>query len=681
MRLLELKLQDFGVYQGTHTFDLQPRNGPIDERPIIIFGGKNGAGKTTLLEAIRLCLYGRRALGGGVGRRVYQEYVTGRIHRRRGATIPVRYAAVTLRFEYAQFGILSKYEITRGWEKKANGVVEQLAIYQDGNLLTGMAEDRWQDFVEGVIPSGVANLFFFDGEKIQSLAADNLGEQTLGEEIKRLLGLNLVERLQADLDIYLYRQRKESAVPELTEQLEAMQKVRDETEVRYQTKRQGRAQTQAHLDHARGKLEQLERQISQESSGFALKRDQVKMEQARVEAALEQAQRELQTLAGGLLPFTLVPELTQQLKTQLQAEARHQQWQASQEMIRPRIREMQATYQTNLFWQQLEEKTSPADREAIVHHFDNMLAALLQPTEDVQEVTPLHQVSEPERYQLLNWIEQAAKEIPRQVHAAGQRLEALTRQRKELALHLRQVPEDDILKPLMTELNTQHQKLGELESQAERQDQELRSLDFQRQEANRKLKKAYDTLRGGKALERRLGLVINVQTVLGQFLERLTQEKVLELEILVAARFNDLSRKPDLVQDVAIDPDSFQITLKGRGGEPVPKAQLSAGEKQMFAIAVLWALRQLSGRPFPIVIDTPLGRLDSDHRANLVAGYFPYISHQVILFSTDTEVDQDYFKALKPHISHAYHLDYDAAQGATRVREGYFWNEVPHATE
>jgi len=87
------------------------------------------------------------------------------------------------------------------------------------------------------------------------------------------------------------------------------------------------------------------------------------------------------------------------------------------------------------------------------------------------------------------------------------------------------------------------------------------------------------------------------------------------------------------------------------------------------------------GSPFPIVIDTPLGRLDSDHRANLVQNYFPYISHQVILFSTDTEVDQEYFEALKPHISHAYHLEYDPDKGATLVSEGYFWNEAIHAVE
>ena len=67
---------------------------------------------------------------------------------------------------------------------------------------------------------------------------------------------------------------------------------------------------------------------------------------------------------------------------------------------------------------------------------------------------------------------------------------------------------------------------------------------------------------------------------------------------------------------------------------------------------MLWALGRTSGRPLPVIIDTPLARLDSDHRRLLVENYFPQASHQVILLSTDTEVDQLYFDLLNPP-SHA----------------------------
>jgi len=90
---------------------------------------------------------------------------------------------------------------------------------------------------------------------------------------------------------------------------------------------------------------------------------------------------------------------------------------------------------------------------------------------------------------------------------------------------------------------------------------------------------------------------------------------------------------------------------------------------------MLWGLAQASARPLPAVIDTPMARLDSAHRQNLVERYFPHASHQVVVLSTDTEVDRHYYEFIQPFMARAYHLDYDEAAKATHAREGYFWKE------
>jgi len=90
---------------------------------------------------------------------------------------------------------------------------------------------------------------------------------------------------------------------------------------------------------------------------------------------------------------------------------------------------------------------------------------------------------------------------------------------------------------------------------------------------------------------------------------------------------------------------------------------------------VLWGLARASARPLPAVIDTPMARLDATHRQHLVERYFPNASHQVILFSTDTEVDRKYYQELQPHIARAYHLNYDDRDRRTVGEEGYFWKE------
>jgi DNA sulfur modification protein DndD len=69
-----------------------------------------------------------------------------------------------------------------------------------------------------------------------------------------------------------------------------------------------------------------------------------------------------------------------------------------------------------------------------------------------------------------------------------------------------------------------------------------------------------------------------------------------------------------------------------------------------------------------------LGRLDEEHRRNIVERFFSNASHQVIIFSTDTEIDAAAFDVLKKYVSKAYLLQYDEIQKTSRIKEGYFEN-------
>ena len=159
------------------------------------------------------------------------------------------------------------------------------------------------------------------------------------------------------------------------------------------------------------------------------------------------------------------------------------------------------------------------------------------------------------------------------------------------------------------------------------------------------------------------------------FLVRVTASKIDRLSALITESFRFLLRKQSLVERIIIDPTTFAITLYDPAGQAIAKQRLSEGEKQIFAISVLWGLARASARPLPAVIDTPMARLDAAHREHLVERYFPYASHQVVIFSTDTEVDRKYYQDLQPHIARAYHLNYDERAKQTVGEEGYFWKE------
>jgi DNA sulfur modification protein DndD len=168
---------------------------------------------------------------------------------------------------------------------------------------------------------------------------------------------------------------------------------------------------------------------------------------------------------------------------------------------------------------------------------------------------------------------------------------------------------------------------------------------------------------------------IKAQEILKIFRERLTLRKLNKLEEEVKNCFLYLLHKFDLVHRIAFDHDTFSLSLYDMTGQLVPKHRLSAGEKQLLAIAFLWGLAKVSGRRLPIAIDTPLGRLDSSHRQNLVERYFPSVSHQVILLSTDTEIGKQEVFTLRENLAIAreYLLHYDSTTRRTHIHPGYFW--------
>jgi DNA sulfur modification protein DndD len=225
---------------------------------------------------------------------------------------------------------------------------------------------------------------------------------------------------------------------------------------------------------------------------------------------------------------------------------------------------------------------------------------------------------------------------------------------------------------MLDELRLVEQRVGSTEATLEARQNALKELRGQQvtleRERNRLLDEQAKILTSGH----RSALAARTATALADYERRLLDHKLTQLRGEFVKRFNQLARKQELIVDVTIDPETFSATLIDRAGKAIPKANLSAGEKQIYAIAMLWALARTSERPLPMIIDTPLARLDSEHRGNLIERYFPQASHQVVLLSTDTEVDVSLLKALDRSVSHCYRLDYDPEQQHTRISAGYF---------
>jgi DNA sulfur modification protein DndD len=162
-----------------------------------------------------------------------------------------------------------------------------------------------------------------------------------------------------------------------------------------------------------------------------------------------------------------------------------------------------------------------------------------------------------------------------------------------------------------------------------------------------------------------------VRRTLSRFATEVIHHHIKRIEQFMLDGLKALFRKHDLVASVTIDPKTFAIELHGSDGHIVSPDQLSAGERQLFAVALLWALARASGQAAPTVIDTPLGRLDSQHRTRLAERYFPCAGEQVILLSTDEEIDVRIFQKLEPFITRSFTVTYNSEQKSSQVVPGY----------
>lgn len=676
MQLKQLKLRNFGLYRGEQIFDLQARPDNGRQRPIVLIGGHNGAGKTTILEAVRLCLYGRVALGPRIADSEYQVYLRERIHKGREASIPITYASVALEFDFSHSGKRTTYLVQRAWEARgATGVTEYLRVLSDGTELADIESQFWPEFVRSLIPPGISQLFFFDGEKIKRLAEEDSEAETLSESIKALLGLDLVERLQADLDLYGAKFLKKTATDSVAARLEEIES--DERQLMRELE-----QIQAEEGVARRTLDDLlariggaEEQLAQRGEGLSAMRGELRELKAQLTARQEHIEKEVRELCETALPFTLCPTLAKQLVEQLRSETERDRWEKSRVEIKNALAKMRSRLTQASSAKRM--RLSEFSRAALRDELSVIARELLEAPAPLANLTRIHDVSDKDRTFVEQTLGLGLARAAVRAKELAKELNIVTGDLRQTQERLNRAPDSDEMAPMVKELSGLQEQHATTSLQLKLKEEKRRQLEGSLAGLARERERIMKGREEAQKIASRLSLALSARHALDEYLIQLTTAKAEQLARAALSCFSALSRKSDLVHRLEIDPKTFVVTLYDDLGQVIPKSSLSAGEKQIYAIALLWALARVSGRSLPMIIDTPLGRLDSVHRQHLVERYFPVASHQVIILSTDTEVDQRYFEQLGRHTSHAIRLVNDA--GCTQTAPGYFWGESANA--
>ncbi len=660
MLLREIVLHNFGGYRGRHSVDVTP---PSPDRPVILFGGLNGAGKTTLLDAMQLALYGKRARCAGRGNLGYDDYLLACINR---SALAGEGAALELCFDATFDGGTSTFRVHRSWEPSGNGVRDHLMVSRDG-IDSMLLTERWDEIVEEIMPLDISSLFFFDGEKIEAFADPERAGRVIATAVDSLLGLNLLERLTVDLVALERRKRSITAdtttrtrLADLESQVAA---ARADRAYALQTK----AARLNDVDRAEAALRKARQAFRQSGGELFERRGELEQRRAGLAERFAEVQHRLIDIASGPLPLRLVQPLLEQVGRERAIEQEAERAELLSEALAGRDEAMLDAVGAAL------SKTARSRLERFLEAD--------RATRAKQADVARHLVLPESFDQRLGFVLPA--ELDRAAECAGKLLasrEALEAEIDEVDRTLAAVPAEDAIAALSRECDERRQVLAEAKAHYSLAVDAYESANKTVIDRETAMQRGYRDASATVAAEEDAVRIVEhsakVRGTLDRFRSGLLDRHLSRIEAVVLDSLRRLLRKQQLVSDLRLDPETFALALYDRDGSPASADRLSAGERQLLAIALLWGLARISGRRLPTIIDTPLGRLDSTHRRLIVERYFPNASHQVLLLSTDEEIDSSLLEVLRPKIGRTYELRYDDGTSSTSIVDGYFFEEV-----
>lgn len=653
MILDELTLHNFGVYKGEQKVVLSPTPG----RPVILIGGLNGGGKTTFLDALQLVLYGRHARCVGRTKLGYAEYLKRSISR---AIPPGIGAGIEVVFRYRSDGRDERFRVLRTWREVGATVKEEVEVHR-GEQLDPAATDRWSEFVEQFIPNQISDLFFFDGEKIESLADPERSADLLRVGVHALLGLDLVDDLNQSLLQVERRSKSKLATGTDRDELHPIEQALTLLSERRAGITAEMASVQTQLDRIGTTRTGLEKKFKAAGGDLFERREEVKRALAQHRGRVELVEARLRDLCGGLTPLILVQDLLAEARdTAVREDAARREAGFAVALEERDMSVLSTLAEKGLSERTLRVITSALKDDRNARSSRTASDALLGLFPDRLAVTDTATLSE--------LIDQVYAAVEAYVDAcdAVARLEAAEAG----------IPDDAKVHEVLRELTAIQEEEASLRVRlalfgAEREKVENERV-LRERERDRLLEEVAKRYADDEITRRVIKHAARCRATLQSFRQAMRERHVSRLERLVTESFQKLLRKRTLVHNVSIDPETFALHIHGENNIMLPADRLSAGERQLLAVSVLWGLARASGRQLPAVIDTPLGRLDSEHRTYLVSNYFPVASHQVILLSTDEEIEGRYYADLRGAVAREYLISYDEVSHSSLIEQGYF---------
>ncbi len=685
MIIIKVELEDFGCYEGHQVLDLGAGHQP--EKNLVVIGGLNGAGKTTFLDGVTFGLFGYKdafehikelkSKGEDLEKRgAYLARLLNRAAFREGR----RVAAVTLHLLDTDHDGEHRITVCREWlfDEDLGLKSETLQVLRDGEALEddlgGEPAERFADYLKNSIPAHVGRFFMFDGEEIQRIAQGELPD-AVRKGIDALLGFHVLNALGRDLDkqhgeYQRDAQKHTQQEDELAELRAKEQRLSSEVESRDREKDALVAQRESLKERLSENKAVLDRLLGPDGKRPSELRAELERAREVIADLRHQAEKHMEDFIIPALPTAVI----RSLGGRLDAEDSYRSWDEGRRVVQPKLDRLIR----EVFGPEAPRPTPPLSEDQsrfLINLLRERWEGLFQPKpEGAADCLRHGRLSTEELSQVRTKRVAVVHRQAPDLRGLLNRLDEAERRTSRLEGLIANASAEEEIEPLLRERDQLSRELGEADAAYDAKRREIDALANDLAALRRDIRNKEDDLAESGEHGQLALLARNVRRAVVRYQELLRPRKRDEVRRHLRDMYRRLARKEDVVQDIDLDEQTYDPRLLDRRGKALPISEFSAGEKEIFALALLWALARTSRRELPVVIDTPLGRLDSQHRSNIVTQYLPAAGPQVFVLSTDTELDRRYFDRVRDHLAKTFHLNFDSARERTVIEDGYFEN-------
>lgn len=700
MKIERIQIKNIGPYVDENCFKFDVSD--LEKRMVLI-GGKNGAGKTTLFNAIKICLYGCVAYGYESNNARYYAEVEKLINTNEKLK-KVGEAEVVIDLLFDDGKDNYTYTFFRSWKVAGKKIVESFVIYKNGIALSETERSDFESYLLQTLPPNLFRFYFFDGEKISDFVFNSSKNSDFKDAFLKLCGLDTMEIIRENFR--RISRSKADGNEELSREYDQSLEADNLIAQRIDRAEEEHRDVSNEIILIDQRLAALEKTYAK-GGGISKKewrsmQDQISKEEIRREAN----RKWLKDIANNVLPFIILRAQLEELKEQISVE--------HQAQIDANLKSTIDTPEIHAIISKVLSNTGVASADKLSKEVISEIAKYASNTSHVQQILNL---SDFDRFELTSKINTLLAFDTRRIKSTTDDINAslacVKRIRKKMERS--SVENYDEYLQLKSDLNEEKsaytQQLLEIEK-------ELHMLREQKAVSSAKLSKArsnYETLLKKQSIN---DISARALLAFNELQHILYQKSIRTVEEGFRQCFASLINKSDLIDGIHIDGNLNVLPYKNKrfkaadvykvlgknGAEyliaqiglyayevlqdkiiareeefdlPVEvKQQLSAGEKQIFIMALYHSLSRLNKINVPYIVDTPFARIDKEHRSNILANFFTKLNGQILILSTDEEIVGNYQEMVSGLLSNTFVLNHTAGGNTQILKDTYFGGQA-----